>query len=98
MGNYLFYCHCRACPGNLDPLAMPRQFKQDARHIGEQSEAVLRTAMAGHDETTNPAPAAPDPPAIPSPAPETSPPRGRPPADGRRTTPDTSSAAPRPCR
>jgi hypothetical protein len=24
----------------------------DARHIGERSDAVLRTAMAGHDETT----------------------------------------------
>jgi hypothetical protein len=36
-------------PG-LDPGIHPLQRKMDCRVIGEQSDAVLRTAMRGNDE------------------------------------------------
>jgi hypothetical protein len=42
----------------LDPAIHVLSFLEDvdARQIGERSDAVLRTAMAGHDERENPCP------------------------------------------
>src|SRR5882762_5760179 len=42
--------HARACRGHLDSRGTAGLTDRDGRDIGERSDAVLRTAMPGHDD------------------------------------------------